>query len=234
MKTTSNSQTHTGPSLLYLAMVHVLLFFGSVAALALLRHGAALSTVLSLNPYGPAEAARDFFAESPHAVQVGAFFFLGSAIPLGIYAATIVSRLRFLGVRAAGSYIAFVGGLIASGTLVAAALFLWVLSVPEVSSSLPLSHALHFMTFLCGGAAFSAGFGLLAAGVSVTSYFGRLLPRWLVWFGLLVAVAGELSTLSLIALPMTFAIPVTRFGGFIWLIAVGALMPKRIGKHEAE
>ena len=84
------------------------------------------------------------------------------------------------------------------------------------------------MSFLCGGPAFPAGFELLAAGVSVTSYFARLLPRWLVWFGLLIAVAGELSTLSLIALPMTLAIPITRFGGFIWLIAVGALMPKRL------
>jgi hypothetical protein len=105
---------------------------------------------------------------------------------------------------------------------------LWILSVPEVSASLPVTRALHFMTFLYGGAAFSAGFGLLAAAVSVTSYFARLLPRWLVWFGLLIAVAGELATLSLIALPMTLAIPVTRFGGFLWLIAVGAWMPKHL------
>jgi hypothetical protein len=53
----------------------------------------------------------------------------------------------------------------------------------------------------------------------------------LVWFGLLIAIAGELSALSLIALPMTFAIPITRFGGFIWLIAAGALMPKTVDKH---
>jgi len=34
----------------------------------------------------------------------------------------------------------------------------------------------------------------------------------LVWFGLLIAVAGELSALSLIALSMEFSIPITRFG----------------------
>jgi hypothetical protein len=232
METKEHSRPHYGPSLLSLAVVHTLLSVASVAALALLRHGAALSGVLSLNPYGTAESAQSFFAGSPQAVRMGAFFFFGSAIPLGIYTATIVSRLRFLGVRAAGSYIAFLAGLAASGALVAAALCLWVLSVPEASASLPVTRVLHFMSFLCGGAAFSAGFGLLAAGVSVTSYFARLLPRWLVWFGLLIAVAGELSTLSLIALPMTLAIPITRFGGFIWLIAVGALMPKRLANTK--
>ena len=229
-----NSRTHAGPSLLWLAVIHTLLFVASVAALAWLRHGAALSGLLSLNPYGQPEAARHFFAESPQAVRAGAFFLLGSAIPLGIYTATIVSRLRFLGVRAAGSYIAFVGGLGVSAALVADALCMWVLSVPEVVASIPVTRALHFMTFLWGGAAFSAGFGLLAAGVSVTSYFARLLPRWLVWFGLLIAIAGELSTFSLIALPMGVAIPITRFGGFVWLIAVGALMPKMAVRREIE
>ncbi len=45
----------------------------------------------------------------------------------------------------------------------------------------------------------------MAAGVSVTSYVFRLLPPWLVWGGLVIAVVGELSTLSLITLPMAFA-----------------------------
>jgi hypothetical protein len=178
MEIKENSRTHAGSPLLSLAVVHTLLFVASLAGLILLRHGAALSGVLSLNPYGSAEAARNFFAESPPAVRVGAFFLLGSAILLGIYTATIVSRLRFLGGRAAGSDIAFVGGLAASGALAATALYLWVLSVPEASASIPVTRVLHFMSFLCGGAAFSAGFGLLAAGVSVTSYFARLLPRY--------------------------------------------------------
>lgn len=232
METEERFQTHAGPSLLMLSVVHTLLFFASLAAIALLRKGSGLAAMLSLNPYGPAEAARNFFAGNPQAVRVSAFFLFGSAIPLGIYAATIVSRLRFLGVRAAGSYIAHFGGLAASGALAVAALCLWVLSVPEASASLSVTRALHFLSFLLGGTAFAAGFGLLAAGVSVTSYFARLLPRWLVWFGLVIAVAGELSTLSLVALPMTFAIPITRFGGFVWLIAAGASMPKTVGKNR--
>jgi hypothetical protein len=93
---------------------------------------------------------------------------------------------------------------------------------------------MHFLSFLAGGVAFAVAFGLLAAGVSVTSFFARLLPGWLIWFGLLIALAGELSSLSLVAYPMAFALPLTRFGGFLWLIAVGAILPKTAGIHDRE
>jgi hypothetical protein len=230
METNERSQAHGGPSLLSLAVVYTLLFLAALAAIVVLRHEAPSAAIRSLNPYGPAEGARNLFASSPQAVRVGAFLLFGSAISLGIYAATIVSRLRLLGVRTAGPYVAFLGGLGASGALAAASLCLWVLSVPEVSASLSAVRALHFLIFLCGGAFFSGAFGLLAAGVSVTSYSVRLLPPWLVWIGLLIAAAGSISTVSLVAVPLTFAIPITRFGGFVWLLAAGALMPKTIGE----
>lgn len=213
--------SHAGPPLLPLALVHAALFAASLGAGALLRHGAPFVT-----PYGPAEAVRQFFATNGEAVRVSAFFFFSSFVPFGIFAATVVNRLHFLGVRATGSSIALFGGFATAGMIAVSGICSWVLSVPEVSASLPLTKALYFLTFLFGGAGFAVSFGLLAAGVSVTSYFYRLLPRWLVWFGLLVAAAGELSTLSLIALPATVAIPITRFGGLIWLIAVAAILPK--------
>jgi|SRR5690242_6796950 len=227
---TALSRRHPGPSLLFLAIVHILLFVASLVSLRLLEHTASVG---ALNPYGPPEIARSFFAANPQAMRVDAFFFFGSAIPLAIYAATVLSRLRFLGVRAAGIYIAFAGGLATSFAIAAAGLCSWALSLPEATASIAVTRVLHFMTFLCGGPAFAAGFGLLAAGVSVTSYFSRLLPRWVVWLGMVVAVAGELSTLTLVATPMTFAIPVTRFGGFIWLIAVGATLPNRVTERSA-
>jgi hypothetical protein len=231
MLTNERTRIHAGPSLVWLAGVYTLFFLAAPAAIVVLRHGALWTAVRSLNPYGSAEGARNLFISSPQAVRVSAFFMLGSTISLGIYAATIVSRMRSLGIRSAGAYVAFLGGLGASGALAAAALCLWVLSVPEASASVPVARALHFLTFLSGGAVFSAAFGLMVAGVSVTSYFLRLLPPWLVWCGLLIAAAGELSTLSLITLPMTFAVPITRFGGFVWLIAAGALMPKTIDEQ---
>lgn len=95
----------------------------------------------------------------------------------------------------------------------------WILSLPEVLSSAAVIKMVSFLNFLLGGVVFAVGFGLLAAGVCVTSYFMRLLPRWVVVLGMVVAIAGELSTLSLITYPANFFIPVTRYLGLIWMFA---------------
>jgi hypothetical protein len=226
MKSTPQAR-FAGPPLLPLAIVHTLLFVASIVSAVLLRHGAPFIT-----PFGDAEAARAFFASNPLAVKASAFFFFGSAVPLSIYTATVASRLRYLGVRAAGTDIALFGGFAASGAIAMSGLCTWVLSVPEVAVSLVAVRALYFLSFLFGGAGFAVAFGLLAAGVSVTSHFARLLPRWLVVLGLIVAATGELSSLSLIAYPANLAIPVTRFVGFAWLMLVGGLLPRTLRGTE--
>jgi hypothetical protein len=210
-----------GPSLILLATVHMLLFAAGLAAAAVLRHGASFVT-----PFAPPEALRSFITQSPAAVRVSSFFLFGSAVPLGIFAVTAVSRLRYMGVRAAGTNIALLGGLIATVALLLSGIVGWILSVPEVSASAPVVKAIDFLTFLLGGVVYAVGFGLLAAGVSVTSYFMRLLPRWLVALGMLVALAGELSSISLIAYPANFFIPITRFLGFLWMLSVAVALTK--------
>jgi hypothetical protein len=220
-----NSPTRfAGPPLLPLALIYTLLFLANLAAAALLRRG-----VPFVSPFGDAEAARAFFAANPLAVKVSAFFLFGSAVPLAIYTATVVSRLGYLGVRAAGTNIALLGGFAASGATAISGLCMWVLWVPEISASLVGARILQFVSFLFGGVGFAVAFGLLAAGVSVTSHFARLLPRWLIVLGMIVAVAGELSFFSLITYPANFAIPVTRFVGFVWLILAAVRLPATLG-----
>jgi hypothetical protein len=210
-----------GPSLILLATVHILLFAAGLAAAAALRHGASFVT-----PFAPAEALRAFFTQSQTAVRVSSFFLFGSAIPFGIFAVATVSRLRFMGVRAAGTNIALLGGLIATIALLLSGITGWMLSVPEISASAPVLKAIDFLNFLLGGVAYAVGFGLLAAGVSVTSHFMRLLPRWIIALGMLVALAGELSSFSLIAYPANFFIPITRFVGFVWMLAVAVALTR--------
>ena len=218
-----------GPSLLLLATAHLLIFASGLVVAAVLRHGAHFAT-----PFAPAEELRAFLALSPTAVRVSNFFLFGSAIPFGIFAVTVVSRLRFMGVRAAGTNIALLGGLIATVALILSGSVGWILSVPEVLASAPLIKAVNFLNFLFGGVVFAVGFGLLAAGVSVTCYFMRLLPRWLVVFGMLLALPGELSSLSLVAYPANFFIPITRYMGFIWMFSVAvALTGDRKGAQAA-
>ena len=210
-----------GPSLILLATVHILVFVAGLVASATLRHGASYVT-----PFAPAEQVRLFFAESPTAVRVSNFFLFASAVPFGIFAVTTVSRLRFMGVRAAGTNITFLGGLIATIALILSGIMGWVLSVPEVSASAQVVKAIFYLCFLFGGTVYAVGFGLLAAGVSVTSYFMRLLPRWIVALGMLLAITGELSSLSLIAYPANFFIPITRYLGLIWMVSVALALTK--------
>jgi len=86
--------------------------------------------------------------------------------------------------------------------------------------------ALYYLTFAFGGVGFSVPFGLLIAGICIPAAFFKLLPKWLVVFGLVLAVIGELSALSLIISKALFLIPLTRFPGFIWLIGAGFVLRK--------
>jgi hypothetical protein len=67
----------------------------------------------------------------------------------------------------------------------------------------------------------------LIAGVSVTAGFTKLLPKWIVILGLLIAVVGELSWLDILFPRALFLIPLTRFPGFVWLIAAGFALPNK-------
>lgn len=219
-----------GPSLLLLVTFHFLIFASGLVAAAVLRHGARFVT-----PFAPAEELRAFLALSPTAVRVSNFFLFGSAVPFGIFAVTAVSRLRYLGVRAAGTNISLLGGLIATIALILSGIVGWILSVSDVLASAATVKMVNFLNFLLGGVVFAVGFGLLAAGVSVTGYFMRLLPRWLVAFGMLMALTGELSSLSLIAFPANFFIPITRYLGFIWMFSVAvALTRDRRGEQVGQ
>lgn len=202
-----------GPSLILVAIAHIVLFASGLVAGALLRHGAGYVT-----PFAPAEQVRVFFAQNPAAVRMSSFFLLGSAVPFGIFTVTIVSWLRFRGVRAAGTEIARLGGLTATISLFLSGITGWILSVPDVTVSTPVVKAIFFFSFLSGGVLYALGFGLLAAGVSITSYFMRLLPRWITALGILLTITGELSWFSLIAYPANFFIPITRFAGFLWML----------------
>lgn len=74
---------------------------------------------------------------------------------------------------------------------------------------------------------------MLISGVSVTGLMTRLLPRPLTWTGLVLAAAGMVSMLSLVADPFSFLLPVVRFGGLVWLVVVAILLPStRPSRHQ--
>src|SRR5260221_2559369 len=177
-------------------------------------------------PWEPASVITAYFQGHPTQVLICASLQFGAMIPLGIYVATVVSRLRFLGVTAAGPYIALFGGFLTVFNSSISHLVMWTMTRPDIAHNAPILPSLYFLAYVFGGPGFSVLMGLLIACVTVTAGFRRLLPKWIVVFGLVLAAAGELSWLHLLLFPkFLFLIPLTRFPGFIWLIAAGFAMP---------
>jgi hypothetical protein len=176
-------------------------------------------------PWEPASTIVAFFQARPSAALLCAFLQFGSAIPLGIFTASVVSRLEFFGVRAAGPRIAQFGGFATVFMMMANAAVLFAMAQPAVFQSQQAILALYYLGFALGGPAYSVSFGLLMAGVSVPLFFRRLTPRWIPILGLVLAGIGELSWLNFEfpqALPL---VPLTRFPGFVWMIAIGFALP---------
>jgi hypothetical protein len=166
-----------------------------------------------------------FHAHAANAL-ICVFLQIGALIPLGIYAATIVSRLRFLGIKAAGPNIALFGGFMTVFNGMAAGFTVWAMIHPGITNDVTLTTALYYLSYAFGGFGFSIPMGLLMAGVCIPAAFNKLLPKWLIAFGLLLAAAGELSWLNLVFPKALFLIPLVRFPGFIWLIATGFMLPR--------
>lgn len=177
------------------------------------------------SPFGPETVAREFFTTHGESMRFNGFFHFASAIPLGLFTATVVSRLRFLGVRAAGELIALFGGMTASVALMVSGLCSWTLGDPGLVQSAGAVRALHLIGFMFGGPAYVALFGLLVAGVSVTSGFRHLLPRWLVGYGIVIAIVAELATLVLLLPAMVYLVPAARVLGLVWLIVTALKLP---------
>jgi hypothetical protein len=219
---------HKGPHPGVLAIIFMVLF------------NAGLYQVISLSgtpPYYPGpwesqEVIVHYFQQHAHDVLLCAFFQFGAAIPLGLLTATLYSRLRFLRITATGPSIALFGGFMTSFNLALSALILWVMSYPGIAQDESVLRTLYYLGFAIGGVGYSVPLGLLIAGVSVSAGLNGFLPKWFMAIGLVIALCGELSTLQLVFPKLLPLIPLTRFPGFIWLIAAAFMLPATINKPK--
>jgi hypothetical protein len=216
------SRGPTGPHLGVLGLLSLGLTVASLATAALLADGR-----VYVSPFAPTVQLLAHYRQHGPAAQVSATLLFGSAVPLGIFAATVYTRLLRLGVRVPGPSIGFFGGITASLTLMVSAMAGWVLGRPEIGGDAAVTHALAFLAFLTGGVGFVVGLGLLVAGVAVPALVLRLAPRWLAGAGLVIAGVCELTFLTMAIQPVQVLLPIGRYAGLLWLIAVGFLLPTR-------
>jgi hypothetical protein len=218
---------HKGPPLGIVAAVFVLLFLAALYPVTAFN-----GTPVFPGPWEPIGVIMHYFAVRPSAVLLCAALQFGASIPLGIFTAAVVSRLRFLGVRAAGTDIALFGGFLTACTMMVASAVLWAMTYPDVAKDAAVIQAIYRIQFALGGPGFSVPFGVLIAGISATSWFYKLLPKWLLIFGFLISAAGVLSWFDILLPAVLPLIPLTRFPGFLWLIAAGFLLPSTIEREN--
>lgn len=217
---------HAGPHLGALAIVYTVLFNAGLCAVSAFGFPFGVRPPFWPGPWEPLSVIVPWVQTHNTPILICTFLQWGAIIPLGIYAATIVSRLRFLGITAAGPNIALLGGFMTVFDATAAAFATWAMIHPGVAQNVVVTPPLYFLGYAFGGPGFSVPMGLLIAGVCIPAGFRKLLPRWLVIFGLLLAIAGELSWFNLVFPKVLFLIPLVRFPGFVWLIAAGFKLPR--------
>ena len=227
---------HRGPHLGMLAIVYTVLFNAGLSAVSAFGIPFGVRQPWWPGPWEPAAVIVAYFHTHPMNVLICVFLQIGALIPLGIFTATVVSRLRFLGIKAAGPNIALFGGFLTVFDGFAAGFTVWAMIHPGITQDAIVTTALYYLSYAFGGPGFSVPMGLLMAGVCIPAYFAKLLPRWIVVLGLLLAVAGELSWFNLVFPQALFLIPLVRFVGFVWLIAAGFMLPSVAGRssHQAE
>ncbi|SHM74616.1 hypothetical protein [Mucilaginibacter sp. OK098] len=224
----TNQKKPLGPHLGILALLFTVFF------------NTGLSFVVSMSgkqahfpgPWEPAQTITTYFQIHPHDVLMCSFFQFIAAVPLALFAVTVMNRLWVLGNKSVGPYIALMGGLITAINVALSASILWVMAYPGIAQDASVIRTLYYMAFAVGGVGYSVPLGLLIAGISVSVGLMKLLPRWLVIIGLVIAFIGEASCLSLVVPNLLALIPLTRFPGFIWLVCVGFMLPKTVINKE--
>jgi hypothetical protein len=153
--TSNATRHHASPPLGLVAIIFTVLFLAGLYPV----------TAFGGLPYFPGpwetpDVIANFFRAKPGAVLACAFFHFGAAIVLGIFTASIVSRLQFLGVRAAGAFIALFGGVATALNMLAEASILSVMTRPGIVENSGLVVALYHLQIAFGGVGFSVPLGL--------------------------------------------------------------------------
>jgi len=203
-----------GPPLLAPAIAYGVLMVTAVALLAKVPPpGASAAAVLS---YDQAHQT---------AMRVAGCLTFAASPPLAIWTATAYRRLRTLGVTAPGAVIGLSGGLLAAASLALSGLLTWTSGQLGGANTPAVARALTDLGFAVGAAGFVVPLGLLAAGIAVPALILRFTARPLAWAGLVIAAVSLLATFTLLTSALDATLPIGRFAGLAWLIAVSVALP---------
>ncbi len=211
-----------GPSPGILALLYFLLFVGGFAYnMASIGGPAAFPT-----PYQPVEKAMGYYVHFAGTTRAYSFFIFWSALPLGIFTATVAAWLRALNIHRGGTNIVLFGGYGAALFIALSGLCTWVLSQPGIAENAGATRAIQLLSFAAGGTGNVVLSGLLIAGISVAAGLDGLIPKWVMVTGLILAAISVLSMLNMVFPALSLMLPAGRFLGMIWMIIAGFTLKK--------
>ncbi|MEV6029359.1 hypothetical protein [Streptomyces sp. NPDC052036] len=108
----------------------------------------------------------------------------------------------------------------------------WVLAQISSSAELSTYRAISDLSFITGAGPAVAALGMAIFLVATTGRASHTLPAWVAWSGMVIGVASVLSMSSLIAEGGSVFIPVGRFLGFVWVVALSVLLWSRGGRTD--
>ncbi len=124
-----------------------------------------------------------------------------------------------------GILLAFAGGVVAAGTLLASASATLTMVTSDVTSDAAVTQALYQLSFWTGGPLHVAALGTMIAAAAYG--LGGVLPKWLTVSGLVVGVAGILAGFSAVVPVAVVFTPIGRFLGLAWLLVATILIGLR-------
>jgi hypothetical protein len=207
-------------------MMHAILLIASFIAIRLLAPGARIP-----NPFASDDASRVFFTSNAHAIRVGDFLQLASAMCLAALAAVMSAVQKARNTRSIGWTLTLAGGTGAATFLVLTSLCSWALAAPLATDPGTAFHTLQFLPFLMGGPGWAGFFSMFVAGIAISGT--DELPKWAVLSGYCLSVVAGLATLVLLTIDAAPCLPIARFLGFVWLIAVTWLLSYGRGQSSS-
>ncbi|MFU8874442.1 DUF4386 domain-containing protein [Micromonospora sp. SL4-19] len=193
------------------------------------------TAVAGVAPYSSDADLLDFYTHHLGAAHLSAFLLLASAVPFVVFTAIASHRVQAAGLDVPGQLIALVGGTVAAALLAMSGLATLALTQEHVADSPVAIRTLNALAFATGGPGFVVFSGLLLAGISLPALAGRMVPRWVGWFGLAIAAVCELAALTAAIPALDPLLPVGRFGGLVWVLATALTLarPRAAGRGSA-
>ncbi|WP_037361012.1 hypothetical protein [Amycolatopsis orientalis] len=229
MPTTSDAQTR--PRIGALAgACYVLFFLASLVLPNVLGQngGASLVTPYSTN----ADLARYLAIAGHGTVPVAAFCQAISALALLVFAGCAADYVHRIG-HAASATLTRTSGTVAAAFLLLSASVQWILSLPNTGDAPSVYRAVLDLSFITGAAAQVTTTGILIGAIAAATRTAGRLPSWLNWLGLTAAALSVLSVLSLLFKDATPLLPLGRYLGMAWFLALAVLLPRRSASRAA-